>query len=340
MRGIMVTLGLGLLPGCLVLNSDFQPAASGSDGASSSTSSSAASTGPTSSAATSSAASTGAGSLSAGVSATGEPTTGDLSSGTSTSGGSTGDATGGTTGEPPISCPPDQQTLITNLPVKRDNYFVTTPDPTCGWLDSNGAVLNNADSCAVQNYGVTPYVIIGQDMGGRAEYVLDFALKDVLKQYPGTVIMSATLELVVWWSSDRDNVAFDVLTLTPADPWFEGKKDHALAKDNDSSWQYRQIIGPGEQTKNPWSGGDGPASSAVLAGSIGPAFVMGGEHPSFKSTEIPGHLLMPWIADPDPSVGGFVITHADAPILVKNLDQGADQYDPKLHLVLCPDPGP
>lgn len=340
MRGYFVALGSTLLQACLWLNPDFEPA----DSASGSNSGSA-STGTAGSASTSTAAPTSAGSLgesasssdggsaSEGVSATSGPTTGDMSAGTATAGatGTTGTSTS-TTGQLAPCAEADQVQVL--VPVMRDAYFTTSTDPACPWLHSDLYALNTLLPCQEQNYGVTRYAIIGTTANGRGEYVLDFGLAQVMQQYPSMWIYSARLEVVAWSKNGHGAVDFSVGALTALDPWFEGARDAALALTGDSNWLLRQKIN--ENIGFGWSGGDGPGSAAVPVGTIHADSVPAGDHPILFSTDIEGSWLAPWVEATDPYVGGFVITTDSPPLLIKNLDQTTDQYDPKLHLVLCP----
>lgn len=341
MRGIFVALGMTLLQACLWLNPDFEPADSdsNSNSASASTGTSAptstASTAPTSAGSLSdSASSSGGGSLSEGASATSGPTTGDMSTGTDTIGATGTTGSTGTTGQIVPCAEADSVQVVAS--VVRDAYFTTSTDPACPWLHSDLYPLNPTLPCEQQNYGVTPYAIIGTTANGRGEYVLDFGLATFMKQYPGKQISSARLEIVAWSKNGHGVVDFSVGALTSLDPWFEGARDAAQALTGDSNWLLRQKIN--EEIGFGWSGGDGPGSSATSVGTIHADSVPAGTHPNFFSSDISGSWLKPWVEATDPYVGGFVITTESPPLLIKNLDQTADEYDPKLHLVLCPAP--
>lgn len=337
MRGYFVALGSTLLQACIWLNPDFEPAdsASGSNSGSASGPASTSTAAPTSAGSLGeSASSSDGGSASEGASATSGPTTGDMSAGTATAGatGTTGTGASSTTGQ---LAPCDQADQVqVAVPVVRDAYFTTSTDPACPWLHSDLYALNTSLPCQDQNYGVTRYAIIGTTANGRGEYVLDFGLAQVMQQYSGMWIYSARLEVVAWSKNGHGAVDFSVGALTALDPWFEGARDAALALTGDSNWLLRQKIN--ENIGFQWSGGDGPGSSAAPVGTIHADSVPAGEHPVLFSSDIAGSWLTPWVEAADPYVGGFVITTDSPPLLIKNLDQTADQYDPKLHLVLCP----
>ncbi len=337
----LVGISLVTLTGCLLQN----PAYGDHDGATGGTSTGGTSTGgpgsttrPTGS--DGSDGSDGASGTAAPTSGPAATTTGEVTAGT----GSTGQAdSGSSTGDqpPPVSCP-GQEIVATitkdgGFPA-RDMFVVTTPDPSCQWMNSDHQVLNVAYPCAKQNYGGSGarYTVIGRLNGGHAEYLVAFGIADALGKQgidPATVaVASARLRIVAWWDMDRGPLSFRVGAIAADDAWVEGNGNPDLAKDGESSWEYRWI--ENQNAMHAWSDPMGPAAGSAQVATVEvPALTAAefADHPYYESSEIAGAVVQPWL-DPD-AERGFVITTDDAPVLVKS--KGTN-FDPELVLTLCP----
>jgi len=337
----LVGISLVTLTGCLLQNPAYGDHDGATGGASASTG---ASTGGPATGATTSTSSDGSvGSDSASGTAaptSGSPgsTTGEVTAGT----GSTGQAdTGSSTGAPaPVTCP-GQEIKFTLTAPARDTFVVTTPDATCQWKNSDGAVLNQSYPCAKQNYGGygARYTVIGQQGGGHAEYLVAFGLFDALEDMgidqTSVAVASAKLRIVAWWSADRGPVSFRVGAIADSDAWVEGTKEPDLAGDGDSSWEYRWI--EDQNAMHTWTDPAGPAAGSAQVATVEVPALTAAEfsnHPYYESGDIAGSYLQPWITDAA-AERGFVITTDDAPILVKSIDTG---FEPQLVLILCPLP--
>ncbi len=333
------------LSGCLLQNPGFgdQESATGSAGSSGSTA--VVTTGaPTTGAASDGGSTTtsgGASDSATGGSTGGEPTTGEVSAGT----GSTGQAStgGSTTGVAPvpIDCPGAEVmvTLSADDPAARDTFVVTTNDPQCQWINSDGLVLNPSAPCEVQNYGGAnaKYTVVGTKDGGHAEYLVSFGLAAVLEaqgiEAADVMVSKAVLKIVPWWSEDRDALSFKVGAIGAADAWVEGNKSPGVAGIGDSSWQFRWI--ESDNAKHEWANDNGPAAGSAQIATVDVPPRTKAEfdaHAYYQSTTIGGWIVQPWLDDPAQE-RGFVITIDDDQVLVKSRGTG---FPPLLELVLCP----
>lgn len=306
---------LAPLSGCLVQNPAYDEAETAGAGASST------GPGPTTT--------SGGGPVTTGA-PEGATATGYMSSTTGTTG---QDETSTGPGDQPITCPGLEETLGPLTPV-RDAFFITSAAPNCPWTDSDLAVMNAALPCQQQNYGQTVYATVGATADGRSEYVVEFDVHDELQDYPEMVIASAKLEVVPWWSGDRDGIVFDVGVVAPEDVWVEGSKNADAAGDGDSSWEFRWI--ENANAKHTWSSGQGPAAGSAAATTIEVGHLVAGSHDYRASGAIAGGLLAGWLAGPD-AEQGLVLSTSAAPVLIKSMHADPN-YTPKLTLVLCPAP--
>ncbi|MDC0668495.1 hypothetical protein [Nannocystis radixulma] len=319
MRLPLAAAAATLLAGCLSQNPAYDGPEAGSDGTGEAppTTSGAATTAGTSS----------------GASTTGAVEGTNVLMGMSEATETTGHVESTTTADGPLTCPGEEVQLGPLAPV-RDAFFITSAGDHCPWQDSDLMVMNSGLPCAQQNYGQTIYATVGATAEGRSEYVVEFGVAAAMQAHPDMAIASATLAIVPWWASDRQDIVFAVGVVASDDVWVEGNKNAAMAAVGDSSWEYRWIDGP--EAKYTWSSGQGPASGSTPAATIELGPLIADSHEYRASTPIAGALLASWLADPG-TEQGLVLSTAAAPVLVKSM-QADPVYVPLLSLTLCPAP--